>query len=128
MVVAIHRRDRADRVTLLDSDRRKCAFLRDTARRLALDVAVIDGRIEDVPGQGAAVLSARALAPLPALLGHAERHLAPAGKAIFPKGRRWQEEVDAARAGWRFALDAVPSRTENGAAILVVGEVSRAIP
>ena len=107
------------RVTLIESDGRKCAFLRTAARELGLSVTVLDRRVEAAAPQGAAVVSARALAPLPALLPLVARHLAPGGIALLPKGRDFAAELDAARAaGWRFEAEAMPSVTDPVARIL----------
>ncbi len=113
------------RVTLVESDRRKAAFLGEAARAMGLAVAVLAERAEAAPPQGAEVVSARALAPLPALLPLVARHLAPAGTALLPKGRGWEAEVEAARAaGWRFALDAAPSATDPAARLLRLTEIA----
>lgn len=113
------------RVTLVESDARKGAFLRTAARELGLSVTVLDGRAEEVEPLAADVVSARALAPLPRLLPLVARHLGPGGMAILPKGRDWAAEVGAARAGgWRFALDARPSATDPRARLLVVADLA----
>lgn len=117
----------APRVTLIESDQRKCAFLRTAIRELTLPAAVIDARAESAPPQGADVVSARALAPLPALLPLVVRHLAPGGTALLPKGRDAAAEVEAAHGqGWRFALEAVPSRTDPSGRVLLVAEIGHA--
>jgi 16S rRNA (guanine527-N7)-methyltransferase len=116
----------APRVTLIESDGRKCAFLRTAARELGLDVTVLDQRVEEAPPLGAAVVTARALAPLDRLLPLVARHLGAGGTALLPKGRDWAGEVGAARgAGWAFALDARPSATDPEARVLVVTELRR---
>ena len=56
------------RFVLVDSDLRKCAFLREVARTLGLTVVVVAGRIEDIEPLNATVVSARALAPLPCIV------------------------------------------------------------
>ena len=113
-------------VTLIESDGRKAAFLRGTARAMGLAVTVLDQRAEAAPPQGADVVSARALAPLAALLPLVARHLAPAGTALLPKGRAAQAEVAEARArGWRFDLDAVQSRTDPDGRILRLRALAR---
>ncbi|MBT9385708.1 16S rRNA (guanine(527)-N(7))-methyltransferase RsmG [Pseudooceanicola sp. CBS1P-1] len=111
--------------TLIESDQRKCAFLRSVARETGVKVQVLSQRIEQAPVQGADVLSARALASLSDLLGFAERHLAPEGVALFPKGQRWKEEISEAEAQWRFRWEAVPSKTESEAVILKIGGIRR---
>ena len=113
------------KVTLIESDQRKAAFLRTAARETGAVCTVISDRIENVMPQQADVLSARALAELPDLLGYAERHLTPAGIALFPKGVTWQKEVEAAQRQWHFEFEAITSSTKEGAAILKISGVSR---
>ncbi|MGI3164200.1 16S rRNA (guanine(527)-N(7))-methyltransferase RsmG [Pseudooceanicola sp. 200-1SW] len=127
LVVAILAAERQPEAsfTLIESDQRKCAFLRSVARECGLKLAILTKRIESAPPQGADVLSARALTQLDGLLGFAERHLAPGGVALFPKGARWREEVQAAEAHWRFSCDAVASTTEAEAVILKIGGIER---
>ena len=63
-------------VALIESDRRKAAFLREVARATGAEVAVHAERIEVCTPWPAAVVTARALAPLPRLLPLAEPFLA----------------------------------------------------
>ncbi|RKF13371.1 16S rRNA (guanine(527)-N(7))-methyltransferase RsmG [Roseovarius spongiae] len=113
------------RMTLVESDQRKCAFLRSALRQTGCTAEVIADRIEDIEPLGADVLSARALADLDRLLGFAERHMKTRGCALFPKGARWQEEVANARSRWRFDIEVAKSRTDPAAAILKISGVSR---
>lgn len=112
-------------VTLIESDARKAAFLRTAVRETGARATVIAKRIEDAPPQNADVVTARALTSLERLLGLVTRHLSPAGTAILPKGRKYQEELDVALATWRFHCETYPSRTESGAAVLKLTEISR---
>lgn len=114
------------RVTLVESDQRKAEFLRQTARKLGLDVDVQARRIESLPPQGADVVSARALAPLEELLDLAFPHLKPGGTALFPKGARHAEEISAARKSWIFDLDLLPSNVDTDAALLIIRKIHRA--
>lgn len=91
--------------TLVESDRRKAAFLAEAARLTAAPVTVAATRIERLPPQAAPLITARALAPLPRLLELAAPHLAPGGTLLLPKGARVGGEIAAARAGWRFGLE-----------------------
>lgn len=111
-------------VTLIESDQRKATFLREAARDLGLTPDILVQRIETAKPQRADVLSARALAALPALLGFAQRHLAPDGTALFPKGASWREEVEQARKDWHFTLEPHPSATDPQGAILAVKAVT----
>jgi 16S rRNA (guanine527-N7)-methyltransferase len=113
------------RVTLIESDQRKCAFLRTAARELGLSVTILDERAEAAAPQAADVVSARALASLSALLSLIARHLAPGGTALLPKGRDVAAEIEAARSsGWRFEVEALPSATDPSARILRVADIA----
>jgi len=114
------------RITLVESDQRKAAFLRTAIREAGLSSQVRTDRIEMLPPLGADVLSARALGPLETLLGHASRHLAPDGTALFPKGRIAATEIAAARANWGFDIARCPSITDPEAAILRIKGIARA--
>jgi 16S rRNA G527 N7-methylase RsmG len=109
---------------LVESDRRKCAFLQEAARLLGLTgVTIHPSRIDAARLPLAAIVSARALAPLPALLGHAHRILAPGGIALFPKGRTATEELTAAAADWTMRIERFPSRTDPDSTILRLSEI-----
>lgn len=111
--------------TLVDSDQRKCAFLRTASRELDLDVKVLAARVDEIPPLGAEVLSARAMDDLSSLLHHAERHLGPHGTALFPKGESWQQENEAAMKFWSYSLEVIPSETNPDATILKIKELTR---
>ena len=109
---------------LVESDRRKAAFLIEAARTLGLPLVKIHPtRIEAVTLPPAAVVSARALAPLPDLLRHAHKLLAPGGIALFPKGRTAEQELTAAARGWNMRVERFPSRTDSASTILRISEI-----
>jgi 16S rRNA (guanine527-N7)-methyltransferase len=112
-------------VTLVESDQRKATFLGAVARELRLSPQILAVRAELHPPLGADVLSARALASLDKLLEYSERHLAPTGIALFPKGEAAQAELDIARSRWRFSLQVHRSLTDPAAAILAIEGLSR---
>lgn len=121
LVLAILRPD--DAFHLIESNGRKCAFLREAARTIAPNAIVHHGRIEDVVARfeaSAVVVSARALAPLAQLLGLAAPLLRKGAVGIFPKGKNYGAELTAARNSWRFEVDVVPSRTDSAGRILRV--------
>jgi 16S rRNA (guanine527-N7)-methyltransferase len=128
LVVAILEAERAApaQVTLVESDARKCAFLRTALRECAITASVVTGRIGALAPLGADVISARALAPLDQLLAYADHHLAPGGMAVFPKGARWRNEMAAAERNWTFKADEIPSITDPDAVLLRIGDISRA--
>lgn len=126
VVAILGREDTSDRPFLLvESDQRKATFLRAAIRELGLNATVEATRIESLAPLNASVLSARALTDLPGLLEFAERHLAPDGTCLFPKGSSWLEEDTKAKARYTYAIEALPSITEQGAAILKIKDVAR---
>lgn len=110
----------AMQVTLVESDQRKSAFLRTAVRELGVPAQVVSRRIESLEPLGADVVTARALAPLDALLGYIAPHLTPEGRALLPKGRQATAEIARARQSWRFGLAIHPSLTDQEASILVI--------
>lgn len=127
LVCAIRARceGRATPFTLIESDTRKAAFLREAARRLDLDATVLDRRIEDVRLPPQDVISARALASLDRLLAYADPFCHPGTRLLFPKGRQADSELTLARRDWHSRVVRVPSRTDPEATILQISEVRR---
>ncbi|OIQ34345.1 MAG: 16S rRNA (guanine(527)-N(7))-methyltransferase RsmG [Roseobacter sp. MedPE-SWchi] len=113
------------KVTLIESDQRKSAFLRTAARECGVPVTVLSKRIEQATPQNAHILSARALAELDTLLEFSEQHLAKDGLAVFPKGASWKKEVDKAAERWSFDVEPITSLTETEAVILKIKGVVR---
>ena len=113
-------------IHLVESDKRKAAFLLDAAARLGLArVKVHPRRIEAAKAAlpPLAAVTARALAPLNALLGHAHELLAPGGIAVFPKGRGAQDELTQAARRWHMGVERFRSRTDRDATIFRISEI-----
>lgn len=77
------------RVTLIESRRRKCAFLKEVVRECAFSgVDVVGGRFEDwLQGRGgrrkADIITTRAVIVRPRLLEQIHQLLSPSGRAVF---------------------------------------------
>jgi 16S rRNA (guanine527-N7)-methyltransferase len=112
------------KVTLVESDSRKAAFLRETARELAVPVDILPVRIEAaatrVSLQRACVVSARALAPLPRLLALAHPFCGPSTTCLFLKGREAQRELQTAETEWIFQSELVPSSTDPEGRVVIL--------
>ncbi len=111
---------------LVESDARKCAFLREAARIAAAPVTIHATRIETVPAFPADVITARALAPLSTLLDHAEQFVTTHSILLFLKGEGVQEELTAARKAWKMEAAVLPSLSDPSGAILRLEKVTRA--
>lgn len=119
-ILAIEARP-ALRVTLVESDRRKAAFLAAAARAAGATPSILSAREDTLPATDVDIVSARAVAPLPVLLGWAHRHLRSDGHALFPKGARHAAECRAALASWTFRVQKHPGFVGDGAVLDITG-------
>ena len=111
-------------VALIEKSVRKSQFLEAAIREVGLPARVLNQRLE-VEGEAERfdLVTARALAPLPRLLGYAHDWLKPSGKALLMKGRDAAAEVAEARETWTFEMSATPSLTSPEGQILSVSEL-----
>ncbi len=107
-------------VHLVESDSRKCAFLREAARITGTDVTVQCCRVEALGAMPADVVTARACAPLRKLLGYAYRLLEPEGSGLFLKGRTLEAELTEASKTWMMRATRIPSRSDPSGTVLKV--------
>lgn len=111
------------RVHLVESNKKKAAFLREAVRVTGAPASVHAVRIEDFVGRFAEpvdVVTARALAPLTDLLAAARPLLKKGAKALFPKGQDVGAELTEAAKYWNIQATSVPSRTEPKSRIIIL--------
>jgi 16S rRNA (guanine527-N7)-methyltransferase len=115
------------RLTLVESIAKKCRFLEVVAAAMGVadQVTVINGRVEALPWLQAEVITARAVTALSTLFDWSVKHGSRGCRWVFPKGRRWAQEVEEARKAFRFDLEVVESLTDAEARILVVTNLQR---
>lgn len=112
-------------VHLVESDSRKCAFLRELDRQLVLGMTIHEARAESLTAWKASSITSRALAPLPRLLDLTGDFLGPDTVALFLKGETADQELTEARKGWNMTLERLPSRTSPTGVILRLTRVER---
>lgn len=110
----------ANDVHLIESDSKKAAFLAEAARKTGVVVTLHKARIEAVAPFPAAVVTARALAPLPRLLDLASPFFGPETIGLFPKGRDVEAELTLPPKYSNIALEKLPSRSDPGGTIVRV--------
>jgi len=112
-------------VTLVEPRARRAGFLQNCVKRLDLmsRVCVLPCRAEQVPAAAFSVISARAVAALPALFAFADHLASPDTIWLLPKGRSAAEELAQVRASWQGDFTLVDSVTDPGAAIIVASNV-----
>lgn len=111
------------KVTLYEATGKKCMFLRAAAERMDLNVAIEQVRLEQAAARCFDVVTARALAPLPKLLGYAQKFVTPNTVCLFPKGRNVALELTEAHKCWNMSLSQIPSLTDPSAMILELRQV-----
>lgn len=113
------------RFDLIESDRRKASFLRTAILETGAPAAVHCCRIEAADVPPAALVTARALAPLPRLLPMAARLLTPDGVCLLLKGAKVDDELAAVEQDWSMAVTRIPSKTGADGVVL---RLERLIP
>jgi len=111
------------KVAMMESDKRKCAFLQTISGRLGLKTEVLATRIEKADPQNADIMTSRALASLSQLLSFAHQHLSPDGRALFLKGAKVDAEIEEALASWQFDLQKRRSETSAEAVVLEISNL-----
>jgi 16S rRNA (guanine527-N7)-methyltransferase len=122
LVLAILKRDQL-KVSLFEATKKKAEFLKAVAERLTLPVQVRNERIEEAPRQAFDVITARACAPLPQLLGYAQDLVGPDTMCLFLKGQNMVLELTDARKFWKMNIRNHPSKTHPLGTVLEIRDL-----
>lgn len=100
-------------IHLVEHNMRKVEFLRTVIAALDLEVTLHAMKVESVKPFAAGTVTARAFRPLVELIGLGRKFLQDErAVAIFPKGRRAEEELAEAQGKWRARIERFPSLTD----------------
>ena len=127
LVLAIVLKDKTPylKIKLVESIKKKTVYLNFVASQLNLtNVEVINNRIENIPTEKADVITSRAMTSLDSLLEYAYRFCGNKTKCIFPKGKKYMEEIAEAKKRWNFDVKAIPSITSDEGAVLEIKDLS----
>ena len=110
-------------VHLVESDQRKCAFLRTVSRETGLRTTIHNARIEHISEELPLVdaVSARALADMDRLIDWADPLLLRGAKGVFLKGKGVRAELTNLTRDSRFNIEIYPSISQPDGAIVKVG-------
>lgn len=107
-------------IALIERDQRKAAFLRQAAQTLGLTrVRIMAAPIENM-AERFDVITARALAALPALCSLGHRLLGENAICLFPKGADFAKELDQAQREWKFEHSLHKSLTNEKSCIIMI--------
>ena len=122
LVIAIQLADVPGAVVhCIESDGRKCAFLREVARATGATAVIHLQRVEaiDPKSLGAVdAVTARAFAPLPLTVKLARPWMERGAIAVFPRGESAKEQIAALPEATAYAIETLPSVVNPRAAIL----------
>lgn len=112
---------------LVEPIAKKVAFLRQAIRELGLPARVHAGRTTDLDSRETSwdVITSRALAALPELLGLIHPFFGPETQAILHKGRDHAAELAESRLAWDFHVVLTQSATDDTGVLLQITNLRR---
>lgn len=125
LIMACASSDSNERFTLVESNGKKCAFLRAAAREANLNISVENARIEAVSRETYDHVTSRALASLPQLYEYSESFLAKKASCLFLKGKEVMQEIEDAQKDWSFDYELHESFSHTQGRILIVKGLTR---
>jgi len=114
-------------IDLVESSRKKAAFLQTSMVQFEAPARIHAKRIEDVYAivRKPEIVTARALAPLSTLLGLAEPWLTDSATGLFHKGREYPSEIRESADVWKYDLVEHKSLIDPDSVILEVSNLAR---
>jgi 16S rRNA (guanine527-N7)-methyltransferase len=114
-------------IDLVESNRKKAAFLQTSLAQFDAPARVHARRIEEVYAlvRKPEIVTARALAPLTKLLAFAEPWLKEGASGLFHKGREYPSEIRESADAWKYDLVEHKSLVDPDSVILEVSNLVR---
>lgn len=111
--------------TLVESDRRKVAFLREAARITKTDIKIVNNRAEAIDLEEYNLIIARGLSPVLVLLQMLEHKLTCLHNMLLLKGKAYESEIREAQSEWSFDYAVYPSVTSDEGVILSLKNIQK---
>ena len=113
------------KIFLVESDQKKCTFLREVAMLCEIEVSIFNTRIENLEYKDVDLIMSRALAPLSKLIDYVELFIdkSPSKKKSFPnmlflKGKSYKQEISDLHKNKNLFFYEYPSLTDKYGKIL----------
>ena len=116
------------KIHLVESDQKKCTFLREVSMLSETNVTVHQNRIEDLEYFDVELITARALAPLNKLIDYAEAFTKNSStnqklpKLLFLKGKSYKKEISELGKRISFSIEEFESITDKFGKILYINK------
>ena len=117
-------------IHLVESDQKKCVFLREIAMLTNLDITIHNCRIENLTNIDVDMITCRALAPLNKLIDYVEGFLSKSSKEkkklpklLFLKGKNYRHELLELNKKKKINYKQYPSLTDKYGKILYISKV-----
>ena len=113
------------KVNLVESTTKKTVYLNAVKDNLKLNVNIINDRIEKISAQKADVITSRAMTSLVDLLKYSYKFTDKNTVCIFPKGKKYKEELAEAHKYWKFKCSIYPSELSDEGKILIITNLNK---
>ena len=119
-------------IHLVESDYKKCVFLKEIAMLTEVDITIHNCRIEDLSYINVDLITCRALAPLHKLLDYVEIFISKSPNAkqkipklLFLKGKSWYSELSQLSKNKIIDFEEYPSITDNFSKIVFINSFDK---
>lgn len=112
-------------INLVESTSKKTMYLNEVKKQTNTNVNILNSRIENLPLKVADVITSRAMSSLKDLLGYAFPFCHKNTICIFPKGKKYTEELAEAHKFWKFKCQILPSQQSDEGRILIISNISK---
>ena len=120
-----------ENINVVESDQRKCTFMREVARLSNTNLKIHNCRIEDLQFINPDLIVCRALAPLNKLIEYVENHMHKNNLSkknipnlLFLKGKLYNDELNELKKVRKFEFKVYPSVTNEYGKILFISNLA----
>ena len=125
MVLAIMLQEKTPylKVTLVESTGKKTMFLNQVKQDTNTNVEILNCRVENLSTQKFDIITSRAMTNLNNLLAYAYPYCKKETLCLFPKGKKYAEEIEVAKKGWHFDCQIKYSEQSSEGKILLINNI-----
>lgn len=110
-------------VHVVESNGKKCAFMKQVIQKTGINAIVHNERIETMNVFHVDLITSRACAELEKLFDLTKRFISPKTKCLFLKGEKAEEEIKNASKRWNFEVKKTKSMSEETGIIMEISQI-----